>query len=203
MYPERIQILLASTRKSAFKEITRELELMTRLRGRVWQCQKLEECLNLIKEKGSHIDIVLLDLGLMAHSGTEDVFKQIQNAVHDAPIIVFTREEDHDLALFVVEEGAVDNVIVSDGFTIEANKLRDSVEFSWLRHKISERKRKQASADIEEEREKGDAALKAGSEKNAIDLESEKKQSVQKMEDKDEFISWVTGGYSVQPRREK
>ncbi len=186
MEKEHVQVLLASTPQTLVKEIEAQLEQTIGLDCHLFQCGGLAECLNHLHKDPPHFDIVLLDMTLLNIQESENFLREIQEAAHDIPVIVFTREEDRELAMFIVGEGAS---IVSNPqkFKLDTNRLRDVIEYSWIRYKKSRKKSENHAS-----------ALRAERSRSALDLKKEKEAGANRLKEKDHVISWMSGGYSFE-----
>ena len=66
---------------------------------------------------------------------------------HGIPIVVFTDREDHDLALWAMEDGAADNITRGELGT-NVSKFRDALEFSLARAEVMKDLKLQYEQDI-------------------------------------------------------
>jgi len=186
MQKEHVRVLLASTPETPIHEIEVQLEQTIGLDCHLFQCADLGACLNRIHSDYPHFDIILLDLTLVNNSESKSFFSEIQKAAGDTPVIVFTREQDRELALFTVGAGA--SVISNpEKFKLETDRLRDLIEHSWIRHKSSKAKV-----------QGHETALKAETARGDKNLEEERKKGADRLKEKDQVISWLSGGYSVE-----
>lgn len=164
-------------------------------------------------------DIILLDLNFLSSEKTHEIFAQLQATAHDIPIIVFTERNEHELALFMMSEGAADN-ITKGQLNTDPHKLRDTIEFALARRKISE-KTKQKNLDyLQDMRAHKEEALKDAkitsdialeeaitengknlkdAKKNAkLELAHTKKEHTTQIKERDQIINWMSGGYSME-----
>jgi diguanylate cyclase (GGDEF)-like protein len=77
-------------------------------------------------------DVILLDLTLPDSSGFE-TFSQAYAAAPDTPIVVMTANDDKDLALRAVREGAQDFLVKGD---MDISQLVRSIEYAVERHRV-------------------------------------------------------------------
>ena len=105
-------------------------------------------------------------------------------SARDIPIIALTgtSEDEQDLATFVMEAGAADHMIRG-----QFGRLIDAIEFSLIRRRITVAAAKKRRSDQKDRQEV--IALEA--------IEVEKIQDEKNLE-KDQYISWMSGGYSVE-----
>jgi DNA-binding NtrC family response regulator len=185
MEKEILQVLLATTPATPIHEIEEQLEQTIGLDCHLFQCSQLYECIDRLQEVNFHFDMILLDLTFISNLESEDFLRKIQEAAPDTPIIVFTREADRDLGLFMVGEGAA--VITNpQRFKLEPDRLRDLIEHSWITHKKSRLRERNHAATLDAEKTSG-----------ANKLRDAEKSGAEKLNEKDQIISWLTGGYSV------
>lgn len=78
-------------------------------------------------------DAVLLDLGLPDSANPADTYARIMRCARDAPIIVSTSLNDHDLARALVHEGAED-CMSKDLIADNPGHVRDAIAFAIERH---------------------------------------------------------------------
>jgi DNA-binding NtrC family response regulator len=93
-----------------------------------------EDAVEFLK-KDDTVDIVVLDLPKVLDKNPREVFRKVNVAGQDIPVIVFTKRSEHNLAISVVNEGAADNVVLED-FHANPKILRDAILFSLARNDI-------------------------------------------------------------------
>lgn len=73
---------------------------------------------------------------------------------HEIPIIVITgkSEKEHDLAVFVMEAGAADNMIRG-----EFSGLMDAMEFALIRRRITKNTKSESNKTLQDSKDVGDA----------------------------------------------
>jgi hypothetical protein len=187
MQKESVQVLLANTALTPVDEIERQLEQTIGLDCHLSQCGNLDACLHHLHNQKTPIDIILLDLALVSRNDSQTLFLKIQEAAPNLPLIVFTREENRELSLFMVGEGAsiISNL---ENFKLEPNRLRDVIEYSWIRHKTSQGQAERNATALREEKTQ-----------SAKDIREEKTKGAERLKEKDQVISWMRGDYSVEP----
>ncbi|HTK83452.1 MAG TPA: hypothetical protein VL625_00065 [Patescibacteria group bacterium] len=116
------------------------------------------------------MDIVLLNLDLISSERPRDIFRHMQDIVGGIPIIVFTERSEHELALMVVEEGAADNVTRGQ-FSTDPYKLRDAIEFSLARDRISKSTDEKNAQNIMHVGELGDSQVQNMKEQHQLLME--------------------------------
>jgi DNA-binding NtrC family response regulator len=135
MDEEQIHILLIDDLETDITEIVRQLGETMPTPYRLTHLSQLGDALSLLKENAPPVHVILLDLGLDNRHSSETIFKLVDRVVNEIPIIVITGDEEHDLALFVMNAGASDNMTRGD-FRKTYGKLRDAIDFSLARHSI-------------------------------------------------------------------
>lgn len=152
MEDNTIHILLIDDVKFDVSEIKRQLGDTMIVPFVITHLEDFKDSLELLKINDPKVDVVLLDLGLICPHSPKTIFKRIETVVNDIPIIVITGDDDHDLALFVMNSGASDNMTRGD-FRNTYGKLRDAIDFSLARCLIlkSARKDVQDSEDSKNE----------------------------------------------------
>ncbi|HTK84683.1 MAG TPA: hypothetical protein VL625_06310 [Patescibacteria group bacterium] len=131
-----LTVLLISDNDADITEITRQLETTMGRACHLWHCPSVVRSSGFFRMAVSEVDIVLLDLDLVASNSPRDMFRQLHEIVRGIPIIVFTESGEHELALMVVEEGAADN-ITKGQLSTDPYKLRDAIEFALARMAIA------------------------------------------------------------------
>jgi DNA-binding NtrC family response regulator len=94
------------------------------------------------------IDIILLDLTILDQENPRHVFKKVNAAGHETPVIVFTQSEEHELAKSVIHEGAADNITL-EVFHNHPESLRDAILFSLARNDLVNSIKNKASVELE------------------------------------------------------
>ena len=141
MEDNAIHILLIDDIKFDIAEIKRQLGDTMTVPFVITHLSDFKDSLDLLKKNDPKVDVVLLDLGLICPHSPESIFKRIETVVNDIPIIVITGDNDHELALFVMNSGASDNMTRGD-FRNTYGKLRDAIDFSLARCLILKSARK-------------------------------------------------------------
>lgn len=188
-------------------------------------CTSPKAAIHFLKEKT--VDIILLDFNVAKQHNAEEIFQKISPVVNDTPLIVFTGEEEHDMALLIMREGAADN-ITRENFAARPECLKEAIECALTR---AEFQREKSQIALESKRKKSDvkrkkfqnieavklkythekeaAALEKYEEKTATTLkenerltaEALKESNVQYLLDtkyQKQLVSWMSGGYSVE-----
>jgi DNA-binding response OmpR family regulator len=174
------KLLLVCDNEAYIRNIKTRLERSITVRCYVWHCLTLLEGLNYLDHKDLRADIVLLDLGLIGTDNPKTIYEKMGKAAHGIPIIALTgrSQEEHDLAIFVMEAGAADHMIRGD-----FSRITDVLEFSLIRHKIANKFMQ-------------DAVNKLYPDQKII--QDAKIKSDEENEIKNQYIAWMTGGYSVE-----
>ena len=98
----------------------------------IFHLKELSGSLDILRNKKVRVDVILLDLGLIDARTPKEIFKTVEAAINSIPIIVITGKEEHELALFVINGGAADNLHRGD-FAEPYSKLKDAITFSLAR----------------------------------------------------------------------
>lgn len=182
------KILLVCDNRADIANIKFRLEESIKIPCYVWHCHTLAEGLDILKKNKLRADIIILDLGLIGTANPKEIYKKMGDTAHEIPIIVLTGpgEEEHDLATFVMEAGAADHMVRG-----QFSRLNDAVEFSLIRHKLAKR----ATQDAINKPSPSQQDIQNAHDENMKDA---KRKSDKRHVEQKQFISWVTGGYSVE-----
>lgn len=137
----KIQILLIDDCETDIHEIKKQLDETMVEKFSLLHLRDLPESVDILQNDEIHIDIILLDLSLTNPQTPKEIFTTIEEVVNNIPIIVITGKEEHELALFVINGGAADNMSRGD-FATTYGKLRDAISFSLARCTILKDARK-------------------------------------------------------------
>jgi DNA-binding response OmpR family regulator len=186
MTPEHnsTKILLVSDNSADIGSIKMQLEESINFPCYIWHCRTLDEALGYLNKRKLRADIIILDLDLHGPASPKEVYEKMDVAAHNIPIIVLTGtgKEEHELATFVMEAGASDHMVRG-----HFSRLSDAIEFSLIRNKIKSAASHQGSRDLEDRQNEHD-----------IETMEAKRKSDKKNHEKNQYISWVMGGYSVE-----
>jgi DNA-binding response OmpR family regulator len=183
------KILLVSDNKVDVGDIKNVLEKSINFECYIWHCPTLEDAINYLDKRKLRVQIIILDLGLNNPLDSKKIYDAIGIAAQKIPIIVLTGsgKEDRDLATYVMEAGASDRIVRG-----QFNRLIDAIEFSLIRHKIAIEVLDKGSHDLEDSQNGHD-----------IEMIEAKRKSDQKNNEKNQYISWVMGSYSVEENHTK
>lgn len=186
--PNNTKILLVCDNKADIGNIRLRLEETVRFPCYVWHCPTLTEALDMINKNKLRADVIILDLGLIGTENPKEIYQKMGESARDIPIIVLTGtgEEEHDLATFVMEAGAADHMVRG-----QFSRLTDAIEFSLIRHKI-------AIKSAEDCLNKPSPGQQTIQDAHDGEMKDAKKQSDERNARKNQYISWVMGGYSVE-----
>ena len=137
---EKLRILVVEDNPDDADLIREMLPQTGSLHFQIHSAQRLSEAVARLKLKD--IDFVLLDLGLPDSRGLQ-TFRELQKAAPDIPVIVLSGNDDQDLAITAVQDGALD-YLVKDQFSggtlvrtirhaLERRKAEDVLRESELR----------------------------------------------------------------------
>ncbi|MDD3019902.1 MAG: hypothetical protein PHX61_02845 [Alphaproteobacteria bacterium] len=173
---DNMKILLVCDNRADVVNIRAKVDSHENIACYVWQCPTLSEGIGYLNIKKLRADMIILDLGLSGEDTPEEIYRQMGVAAQDIPIIVITGKgnEEHDLAAFVMESGAADNMIRG-----EFGGLTDAMDFALIRSKITKEKESEADKALQDS-------------KNDCDEKSQKDQ-----QDHQDHLSMFMGGYSV------
>lgn len=151
---KNIKILLVCDNEADVSNIKSRVESHDNILCYVWQCPTLAEGLAYLDVKKLRADIIILDLGLKGPENPKEIYHQMGLSAHDTPIIVITGkgQKEHDLATFVMEAGAADNMIRG-----EFSGLADAMEFALIRRKIRKDKKSKIDSALQYFKDDGDA----------------------------------------------
>jgi DNA-binding NarL/FixJ family response regulator len=155
-----LTVLLVSDSDTDLQEVEKQLKKTMGVPSHVLHSPSVVSSAGLFHEEMPGIDIVLLDLDLIASASQREIFHQMQKIVGPVPIIVFTERAEHELALLVVEEGAADNVTKGQ-FSTDPYKLRDAIQFALARSRISKKTELSNAANIQRIGDIGAAKIKS------------------------------------------
>lgn len=141
MPQEPIRILLIDDIRTDINEITEQLGETISFPFDLMHFSDMRDSVTCIQDNTPAIDLIVLDLGLLSHATPKEIFSIIKRAAKAIPIIVITGKEDHELAVFVMNAGAADNMLRGNTRNTYG-KLGDAIEFSLARCKILNASRK-------------------------------------------------------------
>jgi CheY-like chemotaxis protein len=105
---EKLRILIVEDNPADADFIHEMLPQAGPLNFQVESVQRLSEALARLADGG--FDLVLLDLGLPDSQGLQ-TFYTLQKAAPDVPVVVLTGNDDQDLAVAAMREGAQDFLV--------------------------------------------------------------------------------------------
>ncbi len=141
-----VNILLISQRPADIREV-KEYLWKSELTYHVEHRADFFGSMDLLNDAEKDIHIILLDLGLFVSTHSREIFRRMVDLAHGIPIVVFTDREDHDLALWAMEDGAADNITRGELGT-NVSKFRDALEFSLARAEVMKDLKLQYEQDI-------------------------------------------------------
>jgi hypothetical protein len=131
-----VAVLLVSDNDSDIQKVKKHLEITTGAFCHIWQCPSIIRSAGFFKKELPGIDMLLLDLDLVASERPREIFHQMQKIVGAVPIIVFTERKNHEPVLMVVEAGVVDKVTRGQ-FSTDSYKLRNAIKFPFAHLRTS------------------------------------------------------------------
>jgi PAS domain S-box-containing protein len=129
---EKLRILIVEDNPADADFIHEMLPQAGPLNFQVESVQRLSEALARLADGG--FDLVLLDLGLPDSQGLQ-TFYTLQKAAPDVPVVVLTGNDDQDLAVAAMREGAQDFLVKGQ---ISGRPLVRTVRFALARRKAEE-----------------------------------------------------------------
>lgn len=192
-----VRVLLISDCESSRNEIEQKLLNTKGLFCHIWHCSGLTESMSALKDINPDVDAVLVDLNLISTGRPRDVFRRMGASVDSVPIIVFNGSVEHDLALFLIEEGAADT-ITKDQADSDPYRLRYIIENAMIRRKILQKTQCAYKKEIAEIKEREKVNLKTANGNGARALKKSEEESAEKIREKDQVIHWMSGGYSIE-----
>ena len=170
-----INVLFISAKSSDMQEIKDHLLKSVRITYNVEHRQDFFGSSDLLSSENAHIDVILLDLGILGSNNSREVFRRMIDMAHGIPVVVFSTRKEHDMAMLAIEDGAADNITKGESGT-DIFKFRDAISFSMARAQIS-RKIQQRNDDALAYAEINSAArLKASQKEDSSNLDAQKKQ---------------------------
>lgn len=147
---KNIKILLVCDNQADITNIKAKVEGLDDISCYVWQCPTLSEGIGYLDVKKLRVDIIILDLGLKGIESPKEIYHQMGLSSHDNPIIVITGKgaEEHDLAVYVMEAGAADNMIRG-----EFSGLMDAMEFAVIRRKITKNTKSESDKALKDNKD--------------------------------------------------
>ena len=173
---KNIKILLVCDNKADITDIKARVESLDNISCYVWQCPTLSEGIGYLDVKKLRADIIILDLSLKGMEDPKEIYRQMGLSAHNIPIIVITGkgEKEHDLAVFVMESGAADNMIRG-----EFSGLIDAMEFAMIRRKITKNTKSETDKTLQKSKDDGDV------------------KHLKEKQDHQDHLSMFMGGYSA------
>lgn len=173
---QNIKILLVCDNEANITDIKSRVEGLDDISCYVWQCPTLSEGISYLDIKKLRADIIILDLGLKGTESPKEIYSQMGLSAHNIPIIVITGkgEKGHDLAIYVMEAGAADNMVRG-----EFSGLMDAMEFAMIRRKITKKTKSETDKTLQDSKDAGDA------------------KHLKEKQDHQDHLSMFMGGYSV------
>ncbi|MFN3701574.1 MAG: hypothetical protein ACK4VI_08660 [Alphaproteobacteria bacterium] len=173
---KNIKILLVCDNEADITDIKSRVENLDDVSCYVWQCPTLSEGIGYLDVKKLRADIIILDLSLKDMESPKEIYRQMGLSAHNIPIIVITGkgEKEHDLAVYVMEAGAADNMVRG-----EFSGLMDAMEFAMIRRKITKDQKTQTDKTLQDSKDVGDA------------------KSLKDKQEHQDHLSMFMGGYSV------
>ena len=126
-------------------------------------------------------DLIILDLESRGFVQPKEIFEEIDSRVFEVPIIALTGEDEHDLAVYLMEQGAADTLIRGQFL-----RLVDAIEFSLIRQRIGTTARKVSEQVMTDNKIDNAEKLKDSEDKNKKEAEGHR-----------QILRMFKGDYSV------
>jgi putative two-component system response regulator len=133
---EKLHVLIVEDNQADIDLIREALPETGPVSFRIESVSRLSEALARLKNEG--VDLVLLDLGLPDSQGLE-TFHKLSEATSHIPVIILTGNDNQEMAVFAVREGAQDYLIKGQlGGSLLTRAVRYAVERKRVEEKIQE-----------------------------------------------------------------
>lgn len=177
-----IKILLISPYEADTIHIRTRLERSTNFRYFLWSCTTLDEAFFYLNRK-LRVDIIILDLGIENIYSAPVIYGHVRKFARDTPIIVLTgeNEEDHKNATAAMEAGASDHLVRG-----EFSGLLDAIECGLIRQDVAIK-----ISEIRDRQQEDSNAL------HRMEVQAIRKDNKEQIRQKNQVITWMTGGYSA------
>lgn len=192
-----VRILLASGSAESNDDMEQKLVQAMGASCCIFHSSCIAESINTLEEVDPPIDIIMMDLNLINVGYPSKVFREMDDIVSDIPIIIFNGAIEASLAIFLIEEGASDNV-TNDQMVADPFRLRGAIENSIVRHKSLQKIQQKSMAQLIDMRDEWRAAFDRKGANHKKSLNKAHLVHIQEIREKDQIISWLTGGYSVE-----
>lgn len=160
----------------------------------LWQCSSLYKAIGWLKRERLLPGLVMLDLGLVNIRNLRDSYNEIKNFLDTIPVIVIAKESEKRLVVFAVKAGATSCISRSQFSDIE-----EVIELAHIRHRI----RREDQIILQNGQYSVAHGLDSSSNVEKITYNAEmiktKDKYERKKQERRQVVSWLTGGYSVEP----
>lgn len=126
-------------------------------------------------------DLIILDLESQGFVQPKEIFEEIDSRVFEVPIIALTGEDEHELAVYLMEKGAADTLIRGQFL-----RLVDAIEFALIRQKIGTKVRETSDRAMMDNKTDSAEKLKDSEDKNKKEAEGHR-----------QILRMFKGDYSV------
>ena len=191
-----VSILLISDRVTIAENMRKQLEDKHECACTIWECADLSELFRTTTHNPSDIDIILVDFALIGSGRPREIFQKMMKTINNVPIIVFNSSSEHDIALFVIEEGAAES-ITSDQLIEENFSLFNIIERCLVRVQNTRRLQIRNLQEMEEIRRQWQSDIVEANTRNFHTLTQMQEENLEKIIEKNRVIKWISGGYSV------
>ena len=190
-----LHVLLLSDSEISVNKIKQHLLATMGYSTCVWHCSCLPESIDAIKAACPEIDVVLVDFRMLSTGLPRETFRRMGDVIAGIPIIVYHGTPEQDLTLFLMEEETADS-LMKDRVADDPSRLGRVIEHSMASNKLSGKDRKKYEKEISKIRDQWQVDLAAANSDVTIALKKAEEKIMKKLKEKDQIISWMSGGYS-------
>ena len=192
-------VLLISACENCIAEVEQKLQKTTGFSCYLRHCSELDNADSVIETTRPEIDVVLLDINMIHTHQPKKIFKMLEKFTQGAPIVVYDSTLNHNMELFLIQEGAADSVTKPDTDS-NPHRLLEAIEHSMIRNKIIRRMQWQNAQEIGVVKTELNGRLKKVNRQNAARLEKTREDAEKQVREKEQVISWLCGSYSKEYR---
>ena len=191
---KRLHILIVEDNQADVDLIRETLPEKGPVSFRIESVSQLSGALARLKDEG--VDLVLLDLGLPDSQGLE-TFRRLREAAPHIPVIILTVNDDQEVAVAAVREGAQDYLVKGQiGGSLLTRALRYAVE-----RKRAEEALQEFQTRLEERVRERTQALAKSEERFRMMVEEVKDYAIIMLDAEGRIVSWNVGAERIKGYR--